>query len=350
MNLTETMQDGTAPKLTGLVVSGWAGRSGLREFRPDDDGRADFVLRLVERMQQLGLFVSNDPNRFGPADPPAFELHIESQWARFASAKRYLLLIEDRHIRPQNYVVNWAKYRQVHTWDDDIVAGHGALKYLFPAHVTPGPVGDFAQRPIFMSLVAANKAQAVATRDDLYCERVRTLQWFQDHAPSELHLYGPGWNLPIHWSGLSAKFAFKFLKKSGLFKHRSRACWKGIAPVKRDVLLRSRFNLCYENTKGSKGYISEKLFDALSTGAVPVYWGAPNVADHIPTDCFIDRRHFSSNEALYNHLSAMTPQTHREYQLAMHRFCANEGQRFNIDAFASTVANALRDDLLQTKP
>ena len=280
-----------------LVVSGWAGNSRLAEFRSDDDGRADFVLRLIEKLGELGFVVSTDPEDFDAHDPPSFELHIEAQRARASNAPHYLLLIEDRHIRPQNYFVRWRRYRRVFSWDDDLVRSRGAIKYLFPAHISAGPVGDFVERPIFMSLIAANKAQAVRTRDDLYCERINTLAWFQRNAPNDLHLYGSGWNLPDHPHGLAAKALFKILRRTRAFRHCGRPCWQGIALVKRDVLLRSKFNLCYENNRGSKGYVSEKLFDALSSGAIPVYWGAPNVTDYVPGNCFIDRREFATNEA-----------------------------------------------------
>lgn len=328
-----------------LVVSGWAGNSRLAEFSPDDDGRADFVLLLIENLKEQGLAVSTDPDDFGAEDPPSFELHIEAQWARAPNAPQYLLLIEDRHIRPQNYFVHWQRYRRVFSWDDDIVDTRGAVKYLFPARISAGPVGDWADRPIFMSLIAANKAQAVRTRDDLYRERIATLAWFQENAPNDLHLYGSGWNLPNHPPGLAAKALFKILRRTGAFKNRGRLCWHGIAPVKRDVLLRSRFNLCYENTRGSRGYISEKLFDALSTGAVPIYWGAPNVTDYVPEDCFIDRRHFATNEALSRFLKAITPEEHARYQEAMHNFCVTHAERFGIERFAKSLGNELTADL-----
>lgn len=328
-----------------LVVSGWAGNSRLSEFRPEDDGRADFVLRLIETLGEAGFSVSTDPAEFGLDSPPAFELHIEAQRTRAQTATQYLLLIEDRHIRPQNYFVRWHRYRQVFSWDDDIVAARGATKYLFPAHITAGPIGDYTERSIFMSMVAANKAQAVWTSDDLYRERVATLAWFQRNAPDDLQLYGSGWNLPIHYPGLIAKALFKMIRWSGAFKHRGRLCWHGIAPVKRDILLRSKFNLCYENTRGSNGYISEKLFDALSTGAVPIYWGAPNVTDYVPEDCFIDRRQFATNEKLFGFLKAVTPQQHACYQEAMFTFCATHAQRFGIDAFANKITSRLTMDL-----
>ncbi len=328
-----------------LVVSGWVGTSRLAEFRPDDDGRADFVLRLIDRLRELGLTISTEPEDFSREDPPAFELHIEAQRTRVPTAPQFLLLIEDRHIRPQNYFVRWRRYQKVFSWDDDIVSARGALKYVFPAHISAGPVGDYAERPIFMSMVAANKGQAVWMKEDLYKERARTLAWFQKHAPDDLHLYGPGWNLPNHPSGLAAKALFKGMRHVGLFKSRGRQCWHGIAPVKRDVLLRSKFNLCYENTRGAKGYISEKLFDALSTGAVPVYWGAPNINNYVPADCFVDRRQFDSNDELYRFLKAITPEQHARWQEAMHDFCITHAERFGIEAFANSIAGEIAANL-----
>lgn len=333
------------PARSCLVVSGWLGRSRLSEFRPDDDGRADFVLRLIDLLRESGIDVTTDAGRFTRECPPCLELHIEAQISRFAAARQYLLLIEDRHIRPQNYFTRWSKYRRIFTWDDDIVERYGAEKYLFPSNIQPGPVGDFHERNIFMSMVAANKSQAVATHSDLYVERARVLRWYQRHAPFDLQLFGPGWDLPIHPPGMIAKLGFKILRKLRVFNGRTRPCWRGIAPVKRSVLLQSKFNLCYENTSGARGYISEKIFDALSTGSVPIYWGAPNVTDYIPASCFIDRRRFSSNEEMHEFLSTMPSSRHREYQVAMHNFCMDHATQFSVERFAIAIASGLLGDL-----
>ena len=39
--------------------------------------------------------------------------------------------------------------------------------------------------------------------------------------------------------------------------------------------------------------MTEKLFDCFFSGTVPVYWGAPDVFDWVPADCFIDMRQFT---------------------------------------------------------
>ena len=40
--------------------------------------------------------------------------------------------------------------------------------------------------------------------------------------------------------------------------------------------------MAYENFRGRRGYISEKIFDALQAGSVPVYLGEERIAEFVP--------------------------------------------------------------------
>lgn len=44
---------------------------------------------------------------------------------------------------------------------------------------------------------------------------------------------------------------------------------------KLDYLRQFKFNLCPENSN-NEGYVTEKIFDALTAGCIPIYWGANN--------------------------------------------------------------------------
>ena len=58
------------------------------------------------------------------------------------------------------------------------------------------------------------------------------------------------------------------------------------------VIGRYKFTLVFENSI-ARDYVSDKLFDALAAGSVPVYRGAPNVAELAPAEhCFIDAAAF----------------------------------------------------------
>lgn len=63
-----------------------------------------------------------------------------------------------------------------------------------------------------------------------------------------------------------------------------------------------KFSLAFEYAVG-KDYVTEKFSHPLMMGSVPVYLGAPNIADFAPGEhCYIDVRDFSSARALADHL------------------------------------------------
>jgi hypothetical protein len=76
--------------------------------------------------------------------------------------------------------------------------------------------------------------------------------------------------------------------------------------AKLELIARYKFTLAFENSI-ARDYVSEKFFDPLVAGSVPVYLGAPNVADFAPAErCFLNVADFEGPAALaayLNHLA-----------------------------------------------
>jgi len=71
-------------------------------------------------------------------------------------------------------------------------------------------------------------------------------------------------------------------------KSSNNLCVSGYYEDKIAELSKSMFVLVFENTRGIRDYVTEKLSHALLAGTVPVIWGAPNVVDWLPhRDCCI---------------------------------------------------------------
>jgi len=66
---------------------------------------------------------------------------------------------------------------------------------------------------------------------------------------------------------------------------------------KREFLRRYKFNIAFENNK-LPGYVTEKLFEPLAAGTLPIYWGAPDVSEHFNPGCFINYFDFEDENAL----------------------------------------------------
>ncbi|XP_028782067.1 alpha-(1,4)-fucosyltransferase [Neltuma alba] len=75
-----------------------------------------------------------------------------------------------------------------------------------------------------------------------------------------------------------------------------------------------KFVLAIENT-WTDSYVTEKLFYALDSGAVPIYFGAPNVMDFVPPHSIIDGTKFRSLEELASYVKALAndPAAYAEY-------------------------------------
>jgi len=277
----------------------------------------------------------------------AFELHVNIQNSS-DSIPAYLLMLESAQVCPESHIPsNWERYRKIFTWHDDLVDGDRFIKINFPNPIVKPEVDGWDKRDRFCCLISGNKTLAVRDERILYSERVKVIRWFEHHAPQDFDLYGVSWDIPVVPAGLSGKLLRRFwLGLSRFVKLHPFPSYRGRVQHKREVLQRTRYSICYENVRDLPGYITEKIFDSFFSGCVPVYWGASNVTDYIPADCFIDRRQFSDTEAVYRHLKSISEEEFRGYQQRIAAFLASDAARpFNSEGVAETIVNTIVKDL-----
>lgn len=62
---------------------------------------------------------------------------------------------------------------------------------------------------------------------------------------------------------------------------------------KNDIIKQYKFTIAFENTR-SYNYVTEKIYQPLLVGSIPIYWGAPNIADLFNPQCYINISDFDS--------------------------------------------------------
>jgi len=176
-------------------------------------------------------------------------------------------------------------FKRIYTWDDDLVDNKRFHKLYFPA-LRPMLEGlpSFQERK-FLAAVFANKKSKHP--NELYSEADAAVRFFEEKPAGTFDLYGEGWDLFANY--------------------------RGAAEDPAQALKNYRFSLCYENTKGMNGYVTEKIFNSFAAGCVPVYWGASNIEKYIPAGCYIDRRNFQSNEELFAFLKSLNEADYEKY-------------------------------------
>lgn len=164
------------------------------------------------------------------------------------------------------------------------------------------------------AMMACNKYSSHP--NELYSTRRNIAAFLSAYNPKEFHLYGTGWG--------------------------ANPCWKGTVPHKGEVLKRYKFALCFENMGKQKGYITEKIFDCMVAGCVPVYLGAEDITNYVPANTFIDMRLFSNYKDLYIFLSTMPQEIHEQYIRNIQAFLqSKQADLFSIDTFIQTILKAL---------
>lgn len=251
----------------------------------------------------------------------------------------YLLALESIAVHPINFdLERYKHFDKVFTWKDDIVDGKKIIKLNY-FHVFKKDYDFDVKSKTKLACLFANRKRS-SHKLELYSERIKAIQWFENNHPDELDLYGASWE-----KFYDRNFIDKIVQRLK-YKHpvpaRPYSGYKGFVPDKLSLLKNYKFSICYENIRDIPGYITEKLFDCFFAGCVPVYWGANNVTDHVPADCFIDKKEFSDYEKLYRHLKTMTDREYQGYLDAIKRFLLSDRvYPFTPECFSKTIASEL---------
>lgn len=230
--------------------------------------------------------------------------------------KYVLFMFEPPTIKQYNFVREFHEpFGKVYTQLDDLVDNQKYFKFYEPqiSFAVGANSKPFEERKLAV-MIAGNKSSAFPL--ELYSERQKMINFFEKKAPRDFDLYGPNW----------PKYSF----------------YKGYVTSKTACLNDYRFNICYENMRDARGYITEKLFNSFPSGTIPVYWGASNITDYVPKNCFIDRRDFKDEQALYSFLKNMSKQTYLEYMDNIKKYIETaQAAQFSSENFADIVISSV---------
>lgn len=184
------------------------------------------------------------------------------------------------------------------TWNDDWVDNHTIFKRNIPYYFCPELSSvPFAERKL-LTCISGNKVSEHP--DELYSERVRAINFFENNYPDDFDFYGTGWKADEH------------------------ICYRGKADSKAAVYHNYRFAICYENMRNIKGYVTEKILDCICSGIVPVYAGASNICEYVPQECFIAFDDFEDYAELADFLINMDEQIYKKYLDSAQSFLNSE--------------------------
>ena len=208
-------------------------------------------------------------------------------------------------------------FKSLITYNDNVVNNDTIIKGCIGDFYTKKQKynNDFKKRKL-LTIIANDRCGLFLFErhpNELYSEREKAVRYFQDKCPKDFDLYGDYWP--------------DDLKK----------CWKKklSRDEKSNYMRKYKFIISYDSICKQNGYVSEKIFDCFNAKVVPIYWGADNVTNYIPKECFIDRRKFSSDDELFNFLVNMKENEYNKYIHAIEKYLESEQYLSLFSSYAS---------------
>lgn len=246
---------------------------------------------------------------------------IEILLDRRLEARMVYCNAEPAVVNPLNSKEGFEKLKKlfpyIMTWDDSLVDRITVFKRNIP-HFFQNDLGDipFEERKLLVNISGNKKSKHP---QELYSQREKAISFFETNYKEDFDLFGTGWDVKVHPS------------------------YRGRAGEKTELYHHYRFALALENMGHTQGYITEKIFDCLSAGVIPIYEGADNIEDYVPAECFIKYGNFSSLQDLAEFLKGMDRERFYEYQNYIRRFLESDiAGRFTGTEYARDVYEMIR--------
>jgi alpha(1,3/1,4) fucosyltransferase len=170
-------------------------------------------------------------------------------------------------------LLDFGLFDRILTWRDNEIDSKLFFKYHYMTPHRSFKENIKSERKL-VCLINAFKKSYYNDSNNIYSERFKVIEFYREKKTFDL--FGHNWSNYDN----------------------SIQNYKGSTPDKIRTYSNYDFSFIFENSNNELGGISEKIWDSMSAGCIPIYYGAPNIADYIPTDCFIDYKKFNNLKSL----------------------------------------------------
>lgn len=314
-------------------------------FRSRPDFGSDlehYLVRLRDIAKSRGFEVTADQTRLDTADAVVFLDHPDDHRLITAvkqrGARTFLIHRECIVIRPKNWSrVVVGAYDHIFTFNINylrtMMRSDEFSQVFFARNLRLHNNFWNADRCPKLCLIASNKAlvhplSTYEYRDDL-------VKYFDTR--NEINVYGPGWNTRL----FHFRKPFSAINRIASALHlneRRLTSYRGITDDKLMTFSKHNFALCIENTKDFSGYITEKIFDALRAGTIPIYLGPNDITEYVPSDIFVNLREFSDLAELSAYIKSRSADELADTRQRIAEYLQGPAEQFfGPEAFAQTV-------------
>lgn len=327
--------------LAALIVPEYFRNNRIFEADVRDNAHNRFKL-LREELKQKGVSLATED--IHPLSQAQLHIHhdlnpVLLRQSNKTKATKILIVSESPIICPQNHNAKLRKsFDRILSWETNNQArgtywlGCGCS---FIQDITE-PETYYRTRTKELCIIAGNKRSH--RPQELYSIRNKAIKYFSN-SKIDFSLFGTSWD-QRQFQGIMRPL--NRVRRARTILHKPPSTFKGSISSKHETLKEFRFSLAFENAETNNGYITEKLFDSMFSGCIPIYIGASDITDFIPEDTFINANNYYKDgmQELEKTIQSIDEQKLQEMRQAIRRFTHNFKKTTYFDAtWAKAVAN-----------
>jgi hypothetical protein len=202
-----------------------------------------------------------------------------------------LMLVEPPLISPKIYFnlkKLEKKFHKIFIYNDSFISNIDKFSkfYFFQPAINENELARILESKSRLrryALIGSNLRPIKSKYQELYSKRIDVMIDLDKF--KLLDLYGRGWSSLIGRNYINLRYLFNYFKIQSFYR--------GPCKSKTDTLNNYEFSIVFENMI-MDGYVTEKIFDSMRSGSIPIYLGAPDIEKHVPKNCFVDYRDFKN--------------------------------------------------------
>ena len=320
--------------MTLKFVAGWCGERDESVFFSQNNhpstGTNVYLQELILELKEK--FFNED-----------LEVHFNVQ-PSVSKKQKILVLLENVAIRPQNYFYRFVNYKRIFGWDLSLAHLKNFHYVRYPHDYTVGKYNP--DRRIEYCMISSNRNLLLGNKKlSLYNKRQEVITHF-DYAETPFELYGSGWGSRYVRPGLIDAILTGFSRRICKSKEVNLFPYKGRLKDKQGLLNEATFNFCYENISCYEGYVSEKIWDAIAAGCIPVYWPSWSVPEeYVPKWAYVDASKYSTVYNLIKYLESISVQERLDWQKNLLKLAKEKEKFMQSENYVRRISNEIHQCL-----
>lgn len=340
-------------KKIGLVVEPHLGDNRIFKSFHRDDCYAHFRLLQIELRKKSIDLQTIEQFEVHELDMIIFLDYGVLRFRNFEhiAATKAVFLFESPFIEEKIYKISkTSNIDLVFSWNEEYFTNSNLRKIVFPTDFDTVLADPERARSKLSAMISSAKISHDDQCSSLYAYR-HSLVDYCEREDVDFDLYGVGWDkrarIVIHSDKRLAKAFNKHILARLGFKSAPKS-YLGMVEDKIHTLRHYNFCFCSENYLYPDGYLTEKIWDALRAGCIPVYHKTNTSKRIFGDNLYIDAGDFDNFSDLFSFLSEMEDEEIVERRKRILAFLSSESVNgYKNESFAKFCSSEIESSLLK---